>query len=89
MNKADVEFTIGLNTSPAEQQLDRLYEKIKSKDNIVYSVSVDSDGFIPTTSKNTPTDFSNNNLPINNIITTITWNNIFHFFSVISIFIYI
>lgn len=67
MNKADVEFTIGLNTSPAEQQLDRLYEKIKSKDNIVYAVSVDSDGFIPTTAKNIPTDFSNNNLPINSI----------------------
>lgn len=67
MNKADVEFTIGLNTSPAEQQLDRLYEKIKSKDNIVYAVSVDSDGFIPTTAKNIPINFSNNNLPINSI----------------------
>lgn len=29
MNKADVEFTVGLNTSPAEQQLDRLYEKMR------------------------------------------------------------
>lgn len=29
MNKADVEFTIGLNTSPAEQQLDKLYDKMR------------------------------------------------------------
>ena len=29
MNKADIEFTVGLNTSPAEQQLDRLYEKMR------------------------------------------------------------
>lgn len=30
MNKADVEFTIGLNTSPAEQQLNKFYEKMRS-----------------------------------------------------------
>jgi hypothetical protein len=29
MNKADVEFTVGLNTSPAEEQLDRLFEKMR------------------------------------------------------------
>ena len=28
MNKADVEFTVGLNTSPAERQLDVFYQKL-------------------------------------------------------------
>lgn len=32
MNKADVEFTIGLNTSPAEQQLNKFYEKMRASD---------------------------------------------------------
>lgn len=30
MNKADVEFSVGLNTSPAEQQLNKFYEKMRS-----------------------------------------------------------
>jgi hypothetical protein len=30
MNKSDIEFTIGLNTSPAEQQLNKFYEKMRS-----------------------------------------------------------
>lgn len=30
MNKGDVEFTVSLNTSPAEQQLDKLYEKMRT-----------------------------------------------------------
>ena len=30
MNKGDIEFSIGLNTSPAEQQLDRLYAKMRN-----------------------------------------------------------
>ena len=30
MNKADVEFTVSLNTSPAEQQLNKLYEKMQT-----------------------------------------------------------
>ena len=69
MNKADVEFTVGLNTSPAEQQLDRFYEKMKSKSNIVFSVNTDSSGFVPTTPRNYPTTFSNDS---NSLATTIT-----------------
>lgn len=34
MNKADVEFTVGLNTSPAEQQLHNLADKIKNTSHI-------------------------------------------------------
>ena len=30
MNKSDIEFTVGLNTSPAEQQLSNLYNDVKS-----------------------------------------------------------
>lgn len=30
MNRGDVEFTVSLNTSPAEQQLDKLYAKMRS-----------------------------------------------------------
>ena len=30
MNKGDVEFTVSLNTSPAEQQLNKFYEKMRS-----------------------------------------------------------
>lgn len=30
MNKSDIEFTVGLNTSPAEQQLDKLYSKMRN-----------------------------------------------------------
>ena len=64
MNKADVEFTVGLNTSPAERQLDVFYQKLKSKNNIVFSVNTDSNGFIPSTPRNYPTTFgSENNLP--------------------------
>ena len=64
MNKADVEFTIGLNTSPAEQQLDVFYQKLKSKNNIVFSANTDANGFVPSIPRNYPTTFgSENNLP--------------------------
>ena len=33
MNKADIEFTVGLNTSPAEQSLSNLYKDIQSHNN--------------------------------------------------------
>ena len=66
MNKSDVEFTVGLNTSPAERQLDVFCQKIKSKSNIVFSVDTDDNGFIPTTPRNYSTTFgSENNLPAN------------------------
>lgn len=38
MNKADVEFTIGLNTSPAEQQLHSLTDKMKNAGHIYQDV---------------------------------------------------
>ena len=64
MNKADVEFTVGLNTSPAERQLNAFLEKARSRGSIVYSVNTDSSGLIPTIPKNVSTTFNNgNNLP--------------------------
>lgn len=64
MNKSDVEFTVGLNTSPAERQLDVFYQKLKSKNNVVFSANTDANGFIPSTPRNYPTTFgSENNLP--------------------------
>lgn len=64
MNKGDVEFTVNLNTSPAERQLDVFYQKLKSKNNIVFSANTDANGFIPSTPRNYPTTFgSENNLP--------------------------
>lgn len=68
MNKADVEFTVGLNTSPAERQLDVFYQKLKSKNNIVFSANTDANGFIPPTPRNYPTTFgSESNLPATSI----------------------
>ena len=64
MNKSDIEFTVGLNTSPAEQQLEALSNKIKSKSNIVFSVKTDENGFVPNIPNHSRTTFSNNeNLP--------------------------
>lgn len=64
MNKGDVEFTISLNTSPAEQQLNAFLEKARSRGSIVYSVNTDSNGLIPTIPRNISTTFNNgNNLP--------------------------
>ena len=64
MNKTDVSFTIGLDTSPAERQLDVFYQKLKSKNSVVFSANTDANGFIPSTPRNYPTAFgSENNLP--------------------------
>ncbi len=65
MDRSDVEFTVSLNTSPAEQQLDKFLEKVKSRSGIVYSVKTDSNGLIPTTPRNAPTtnDYNETNLP--------------------------
>lgn len=41
MNKADVEFTVGLNTSPAERQLDLLDKKVKASSHIYSQVFKD------------------------------------------------
>ena len=38
MNKADVEFTVGLNTSPAERQLDYLEKRMKASSHIYSDV---------------------------------------------------
>lgn len=65
MDRSDVEFTVSLNTSPAEQQLDKFLEKVKSRSGIVYSVKTDSNGLIPTIPRNAPTtnDYNETNLP--------------------------
>lgn len=41
MNKADVEFTVGLNTSPAERQLDNLEKKMRASSHIYNDVFKD------------------------------------------------
>lgn len=41
MNKSDVEFTIGFNTSPAERQLDNLEKRMKSSSHIYNDVFKD------------------------------------------------
>ena len=41
MNKADVEFTVGLNTSPAERQLDNLEKRMRSSTHIYNDVFKD------------------------------------------------
>ena len=68
MNKADVSFKVGLDTSPAERQLDVFYQKLKSKNSIVFSANTDANGFIPSTPRNSPTTFgSGSNLPATTI----------------------
>lgn len=72
MNKADVEFTVGLNTSPAEQKLDEFYKKINNKRNTFQildtNLSNEPSDIIPTPPKNikTTNDFGDN-LPITSI----------------------
>lgn len=72
MNRADVEFTVGLNTSPAEQKLDDFYKKIDKKRNALQFLDINLNNepsdIIPNTPKNikTTNDFENN-LPVSSI----------------------
>ena len=71
MDKGDIEFTVSLNTSPAERKLDILFEKMRYPvtanyrgfDNIG---NTNASGFIPNTPKNiiTTNAFGGSNLPV-------------------------
>lgn len=69
MNKADVEFTVGLNTSPAEQELDKFYEKMKSRKTSNLLIEADTrtqpSDIIPNIPKTPPTTmgYEKTNLP--------------------------